>query len=550
MGSFNGRLLIGGDWRETRDRVVVENPATLEVLGEVSLASGEDCRQAVEAAREAFPGWRFLAEDKKKRIFLQAREILLGRAEEMARLVTLEKGTPLAESLAVEVLTSLQALDYYGHHQGKLLGDRTVRASVPFFAHKRNTFLFQPLGPTLIISPWNFPFVIPFGDIISTLVAGNPVILRPSSSTPFSALAIGEILLEAGLPPGVLNIIPCKVSQAEALIQNPGVQSILFTGSVSVGKRVMELASQNLTNLVLELGGKDAMILLDDANLEEAARAAVWAGFMNTGQSCASVERVYVASEVADEFLDRVVALTRSLRVGNPLEPGIDVGPLENSNQLRVVEDHVRDAQAKGAETLCGGRRLENLPGYFFPPTVLSRVNHRMKVMTEETFGPVLPVMTFSDEEEAIGLANDCRYGLTASVWTQDRRKARWFAERLEVGTVTVNDHMCTFTEPTAIWGGVKQTGFGRTHGPYGLLELVNIKYVSADFGSKDDRLWWYPYSEAKLEVLKNSLRLLYARRSRERIKALSSLLPRVGTVNRALPFRSLLWVSSRLFRK
>ena len=550
MGSYDGRLLISGKRYATEDKIIVENPATFEPLGEACLASGEDCRRAVEAAREAFPSWRSLSPARKQRIFREAKEALLRRAEEIARLITLEKGSPLPESLAVEVLTALEALDYYGPQQKRGLKPKRVAAHVPFFGHKRNVFLFQPLGPTLIISPWNFPFMLPFGDIVSSLTAGNTVVLRPSTSTPLSALAIGEIFTEAGLPTGVLNIVPCRVAQAEELIQNPLIQSIVFTGSVPVGRRIMALASQNLTNLVLELGGKDPMIVLQDADVEEAARGAVWAGFMNTGQSCASVERVYVASEVASEFLDRVVSLVQSLRVGNPLEPGVDIGPLENASQLKVVEDHVADAREKGAVVLCGGQRPEGLAGYFYLPTVLSQVNHTMKAMTEETFGPLLPIMTFSDIEEAIRLANDSQYGLTASVWTRDKKKARWVAEQLEVGTVTVNDHMCTFTEPTGIWGGIKQTGFGRTHGPYGLLELVNIKYVSADFGGKPDRLWWYPYSEAKLRILKNSLHLLYSHQSRQKVGALFSLVPGLGVVRRALTFRSLLRVSSRLFGK
>ncbi len=550
MSSLEGRLFIANERLQTRDKIAVENPATLEPLGEASLASREDCRRAVEAAREAFPLWRSLPVEKKQGVFLDAKDILLRRADDIARLITSEKGSPLPESLAVEVLTVLEALDYYGHNQKRALSPKKGSTHVPFFSHKRNTFLFQPLGPTLIISPWNFPFMLPFSDVISALAAGNTVVLRPSTSTPFSALAIGEIFLEAGLPAGVLNIIPCRVAQAEEVIQNPEIQSIVFTGSVSVGKRIMELASWNLTSLVLELGGKDPMIVLEDANLEEAARGAVWAGFMNTGQSCASIERVYVASRIADKFLEKVVGLTEALRVGDPIEPGIDIGPMENLSQLTVVEEHIRDAREKGAEVLCGGRRMETLPGYFYLPTVLSRVDHTMKVMTEETFGPVLPVMTFSDVEEAVALANDSRYGLTASVWTSDERVASRVAERLEVGTVTVNDHMCTFSEPRAIWGGVKQTGFGRTHGPYGLLELVNIKYVSADFAGKRDRIWWYPYSAAKLQILNKSLRLLYHRRYGEKANALFSLVPQLGAVNAALPLRSLLRVSSRLFRR
>jgi acyl-CoA reductase-like NAD-dependent aldehyde dehydrogenase len=549
MSSWDGRFIIANERFGSSGKVRVENPATLEPLGEVFLASPEDCRKAVEAAKLAFPGWRDIGLHKKRRIFLDAKQVLLRRASEMARLITLEKGTPLPESLTVEVLTVLETLEYYGRNQKKTLAPKKVRSHVPLFAHKKNRYLFQPLGPSLVISPWNFPFMIPFLDVISELVAGNTVVLRPSSSTPFTALAIGEIMIEAGLPPGVLNVAPCRVPQAEEMIVDPDIQTVSFTGSVSVGKRVMELASRNLTKIVLELGGKDPMVVFSNADIEQAARGAVWAAFMNTGQSCASVERVYVAHSIAEEFTRRVVDLTKALRVGNPLEPGVDIGPMENLAQLEAVENHVREAREKGADILCGGHRPDNLPGYFYQPTVLTRVDHTMKIMTEETFGPVLPIMTFREPEEAIRLANDCLYGLTASVWTRNKRTAAWAAERLEVGGVTVNDHMITFNEPRAIWGGIKQTGQGRTHGPYGLLEITNIKFVSADFSRKKRALWWFPYRPEQFGLMAVSLPLLHHRNFGVRLKSLFSLVPHLKAVNTATPFRSLLRIASRLFR-
>jgi len=550
MNALDGRFIIDNKRGDSNDKVVVENPATLEPLGEAFMASTDDCRRALEAAREAFPMWRDISPREKQSIFLKAKDILLRRSAEIAELITREKGTPLIESLTVEIFSILEVLDYYGRNQKRSLASRKVRPYVPLFAHKKCRYLFQPLGPSLVISPWNFPFMIPFLDIISELIVGNTVIFRPSTSTPFTGLAVGEIMMEAGLPAGVLNTVPCRVPQAEEIIVDPAVQCVNFTGSVSTGKRIMELASRNLTKIVLELGGKDPMIVLRDADLELAARGAVWEAFMNSGQSCASVERVYVDSRIAEEFKKRVVDLTASLRVGNPMDPEVDIGPMENMGQLKVVEDHVREACEKGAEVLCGGERLAPLPGFFYAPTVLARVDHTMKVMTEETFGPVLPIMAFSDIEEAVALANDSRYGLTASVWTRNRKLASRLAERLETGGVTVNDHMMTFNEPKAIWGGVKQTGQGRTHGPYGLLELSNVKFVCADFSKKHSKQWWYPYTPSKLPIMEKSLALMHHRRRGEKIKALLTLLPHMGAVSSTTPFRSLLKITSCLFRR
>jgi succinate-semialdehyde dehydrogenase/glutarate-semialdehyde dehydrogenase len=402
----------------------------------------------------------------------------------------------------------------------------------------------------LIISPWNFPFLIAMYDVLSALSAGNTVILRPSSSTPFTGLMVGEILTEAGLPPGVLNIINCKIPQAEEMITHPDVQSVMFTGSVATGKRIMELASRNLTNLALELGGKDPMVVCADADVERAARGAVWAGFMNCGQSCGSIERVYVAEEIAAEFTHRVVTLTQKIRVGNPIDPGVEMGPMATLSQLKTVQDHIQDAGDKGAKILFGGNNTTNLPGYFISPTVLSQVDHTMKIMTDETFGPTLPIMTFADLEEAVQLANDSSLGLTSSVWTRSKKTAAWMAERMETGSVTVNDHMFSFIEPAAIWGGIKQTGMGRSHGPFGLQELVNIKFVSFDFLNRKKQIWWFPYDSGLLPLLKKSAILFHHSRIRNKLKALLSLITSLRRIREGSSLVNFIKSVFRYFRR
>ncbi len=271
---------------------------------------------------------------------------------------------------------------------------------------------------------------------------------------------------------------------------------------------------------------------------------------MNCGQSCGAVERIYVSKDVEDEFTERVVNLTQELNVGNPLDDNVDIGPMVTLGQLEVVQDHIEDAKAKGAQILCGGKRINDLPGYFIQPTVLSKADHSMKIMTEETFGPVLPIMSFSDPEEAITLANDCQFGLTSSVWTKDKKMARWMAQKIESGTVTINDHMTSFVEPKAIWGGIKQSGIGRSHGPYGLLYLVNIKFTSYDYFKKSKLLWWFPYNQKFTRIIKNSLVYFHHRKFMVKIKALFALLPDLGRILSAFPVGNLVKSFPRLFRK
>jgi succinate-semialdehyde dehydrogenase/glutarate-semialdehyde dehydrogenase len=547
---MDGRLIIRNERVETAARIVSENPATLEPVGEVSVASREICRQAIQAARDAFPVWRWLDPKEKRAIFKRAENILARRASEAARLIAMEKGSPYAESLAVEVFGALQSLNYYGENQGRLLQSRRAGHHAPLFFHKSGAFHFHPLGPSLIISPWNFPFLIPVCDTLSALTAGNTVVLRPSTTTPLTALLMGEVFLEAGLPPGVLNVVVCRVPEAEGMIVDRDIQTVMFTGSVGIGRRIVQLCSKNLTNVTLELGGKDPMIVLEDADLERAARGAVWTSFMNCGQSCGSIERVYVARKIAEPFTARVVELAREVRVGNPLDEGVDMGPMATAGQLKVVEEHIADARAKGAKVLVGGGRVPGRAGYFIEPTVLVDVDHTMRCMTEETFGPTLPIMVFEDDERALALANDSDYGLTASVWTRDRKRAAWFAERLEAGSVTINDHMYSFVEPRAIWGGIKQTGMGRSHGPYGLHELVNIKYVGTDFLRKKSQTWWFPYDRSLSGIMEKAIALFHGAGRGNKMKAAWGLKSEIRRINDTSPLLNYVLALPRMLKK
>jgi len=547
---MDGRLIISGERIETAEKLVSENPATLGPAGEVSVASRELCEKAVRAAKEAFAVWRWLDPKEKAAILGRAEKILARRASEAARLISLEKGSPYPESLSVEVFGALQSLNYYGKNQGRLLRSHRAGHHTPLFFNKSGSYHFHPLGPTLIISPWNFPFLIPVCDILSALTGGNTVVLRPSTATPLTALLIGEVFLEAGLPPGVLNVVVCRVPEAEAMIVARDVQTVMFTGSVGVGKRVVELCSRNLTNLALELGGKDPMIVLEDADLEKAARGAVWGAFMNCGQSCGSVERVYVAREIADRFTARVVELAKEVRVGDPLAEGVDMGPMATAGQLKAVLEHIEDARAKGARILCGGGRVAGKAGHFLEPTVLAGVDHAMRCMTEETFGPTLPIMAFDGDDQALELANDSDYGLTASVWTRDRRRATWFAERLEAGSVTVNDHMYSFVEPRAIWGGIKQTGMGRSHGPFGLHELVNIKYIGMDFFRKKAQTWWFPYDRELNGIMEKAVALFHGRSRRARLRAAAGLRKERRRILRTAPLLNYVLALPRILKR
>lgn len=475
--------------------VISYDPGRGTELGRTRLCSAEDVLAAVRRARAAQPAWAGHSFRERARVILKARELVLAERDEIAQLVSRETGKPVAEAVSMEIVPTLDAMHYFAHASESLLRPQKIDIGQYGMMGRSSRIRFKPLGVVGIISPWNFPLATPLDEVVMALMAGNAVVLKPSELTPLIALKIGELFSRAGLPVGLLEICTGDGSTGAALIE-ARVDKIMFTGSVATGKRVAAAAARYLIPVVLELGGKDPMIVLEDADLENAARGAVWGAFANAGQACASVERCYVHESIAPKFIEMIVAETKDLKQGVGTEAAVDIGSMTNERQLEIVENHVSDAAERGAKILTGGRRGDNRDGYFYQPTVLTNVNQEMTIMRDETFGPVLPVMTFKSDDEAVKLANDSVYGLTASVWTRNIARGKRIAERIEAGTVMVNEVVYTHGIAQTPWGGVKDSGYGRTHGRAGLLELVTPQHIHINRVSFLPDLWWFKYSQ------------------------------------------------------
>jgi succinate-semialdehyde dehydrogenase/glutarate-semialdehyde dehydrogenase len=385
-----------------------------------------------------------------------------------------------------------------------------VDSEVLLFAQKDCRLIYEPYGVVLIITPWNYPFAIPATGLAAALAAGNTVVLKPAPATTLTALRLGELCRKAGFPEGAVSVVAVDDAVAATLVEDARVGKIVFTGSVPTGRKVMAAAATHLTPVVLELGGKDPAVVCRDADLDRAARGIVWGAFLNAGQTCASVERVYVEKPIAEVFLAKVVEETKKLRLGDPGRPGTDMGPLTLERQREIVLDHVTEARSRGARVLSGGEKPD-AAGYYYPPTVLTDVDHSMKIMREETFGPVLPVMAVDSLDEAIRLANDSDYGLTASGWTRDPTTAARLQRELKAGVVSINDCVSSYGEPSAPWGGYRRSGIGRTHGRQGLREMVQVKYVTAD-PSRRPAPWWFPYDDEYSRMMGVHNRAMHAR--------------------------------------
>jgi succinate-semialdehyde dehydrogenase/glutarate-semialdehyde dehydrogenase len=489
------------------------DPATGEVIARFELTLPAEVPRILESARAAQSAWSERALGARCALLARLRDVLYQRRREIAEVVTRETGKPLVESLFADVLVSLDTADYYARRRSlRRMGLRPVR--VPHHnlvvKAKSGRLRYEPFGVIGIISPWNYPLAIPFGQIVPAVAAGNAVILKSSELTPWCGALVEELFHQAGFPAGVVQVIHGSGEVGAALV-DAAPDKLIFTGSVATGRRVAQACAERLIPCVLELGGKDAMIVLGDADLEVAASAAVWGSFTNCGQSCISVERIYVERPVRDPFTELCVAKTRQLRLGPGLDPETEVGPMIRAFQVDRVEQQLHDAVARGARTVAGGRRRPELGPCFFEPTVVADVDDSMLLMTEETFGPVLALRSVRDADEALRLANDSRFALGASIWTRDTRRARQLAARLKAGAVMINDVASYFGVCEAPHGGRGWSGWGRTHSWVGLLELLQVKYIDVDWLPRWPKSWWYGYNQELSIAADSFMEFLFA---------------------------------------
>ncbi len=477
-----------------------------------------EVRELVQRARRAQSDWAAIGLRRRSKYLERVQDVLARDSRVIAERIAAETGKPRFEAIMSEVHAVCELAHFLRRRSGDVL--RTRRVGVGIVKHKRAWKTYEPYGVFGVISPWNVPLTLSMTPTLSALICGNAVVLKPSEVTPVVAEIIRGVFSEAGLPEHLVGIAEGGDSTGRALVA-AGVDKLAFTGSPDTAREIMRSASETLTPLLLELGGKDPMIVCTDADIDRAAAGAVWGAFSNAGQACISIERAYVANSIHDEFVAKVVAITGRLHQGvETAGHSIDVGPMISSRQSDIVQAQVDDAVSAGARVELGGRSRRDLAGTFFEPTVLTRCDNSMKIMRDETFGPVLPIMAVQSDEAAIRYANDSRYGLMASVWSKSAIRAERIARELVVGSTLINDHAIAYGILDLPFGGVKQSGFGRVHGTEGLLEFVRTKaYVSNRFRTRRE-LFWFPYGSKSFELAARLTGGMYRTRVADKLRA------------------------------
>jgi len=497
------------------------DPATGEVFAQTEATPVASVAEAVSRARAAQAEWAARPLAQREAVIGRFQRLLFARRMEAAALVTRENGKPLGESLITDLAVTLDLARYYLKHGGRILEPRRVRHGNVALFGKRGWIHWDPMGVIAIITPWNYPLLLPFGEMIPALLAGNAVVFKPSEFTTLTGLFGVKLLREAGLPQDACQVLVGAGDVGAALIA-ARPDKIFFTGSARTGRKVAVAAAERFIPVSLELGGSDPCVVLADADLERAASGAIWARFTNGGQTCVAAKRVIVEQPVHDRFLDLLARKVATLRLGRGTEPGVDVGPLIRPAQLEELERQLGQAVAMGARVVAGGYRRPELGPTFFEPTVLTDVPLESPVWREEVFGPVLPVVPARDQDDAIRIANDSSYGLSASIWTRRRAHGELLARRIHAGAVLVNDATYYVGAVEAPHGGMKESGLGgRTHGEFGMLETCHPRFVGSDLLDRIRKPWWFGYHEDSLAALDGFLRLAFSPRWWQRVKAL-----------------------------
>lgn len=497
------------------------NPVSNEVVKRLAATRPEDLPGIFERAREAQLVWAARPIHQRAAFLRRLRDAIYARREEICDVVTQETGKPRVEALLMEVLVAIDTADFLARQGPRWLARESVPHHTMAMRAKRAWLEYAPRGVIAIISPWNFPFSIPMTEVIAALIAGNAVILKPSEMTPGSGALVEDVVSQAGFPKGLLHVAQ-GAGDVGAGIIDAGPAKVFFTGSVTTGRRIAEACARKLIPSVLELGGKDAMIVLGDADLDTASSAAVWGAFSNCGQACVGVKRVYVEQTAAERFIALCVEKTKRLKLGPPGDPDAEIGPLIRARQLEKIEAQLREAAAQGAEVAAGGKRRPDLGPNFFEPAIVTRVHHSMGVMREESFGPVMAIQTVASAEEAVSLANDSPMGLAASVWTRDGARGAAIASEIRAGSVMVNDLLSYYGICEAPHGGSGESGWGRTHSRLGLQEMTDVKYVDVDRIPRLPKPWWFGYTASLGDAARGFVDLLFAPSGLRRLRAIA----------------------------